>query len=208
MLGWADVWKILLGFVFSVILIWLKELVVHHLQVTGLRKSLWSMMEFESDLEDFMGALERMKVSILQGNMRLVAFDIPKGITSAAEELAHLEPKNAYVYNDLHSSAEIVKNGLSFLRDLIKSLATMKPDPDDEARLRKVIVGQISILKGDRLNLGRAELRVMRYIKLHQAKSNQATIDRMDAALGKFQKDDYDHLFPEQGSPREEVSKG
>ena len=202
MLEWADVWKIALGFASSLILIWAKELFVLHRQVVGLRKSLWSMMEFESDLEDFVGALERMKTSISQGNMRLVAFDIPKSITAAAEELAHLESKSAYIYNDLQSHAEIVKNGLAFLKDLIKSLSTMRPNPEDEVRLRKAIIGQISILKGDRLNLGKAELRVMRHIKEHQSGLNQSTIDRMDTALGKFQKDDYDQLFAEQGSPR------
>jgi hypothetical protein len=188
MFEWSDVWKIALGFASSLILMWVKEIFVHHRQVAGLRKSLWSMMEFESDLEVFIGALDRMKTSISEGNLRLVAFDVPKSITRAAEELAHLEPKSAYVYNDLHSHAEIVRNGLSFLRDLIKSLSTMRPNPDDEVRLRDAIIGQICILKNDRLNLGQAELRVLKHIKGHQHGLNQSTMDRMETALGKFQK--------------------
>lgn len=104
-------------------------------------------------------------------------------------------PHTTYIYNDLHSHAEIVRSGLSFLRDLIKSLSTMKPCPDDELRLRMAIVGQASILKGDRLNLAKAELRVMKHIRSHHTGFNQSTIDRLDIALGKLPKDDYDKLF-------------
>ncbi|HYG65074.1 MAG TPA: hypothetical protein VEL74_21000 [Thermoanaerobaculia bacterium] len=186
MLEWADVWKILLGFASSLILIWIKELFVHYRQVVGLQKSLWSMMEFESDLEEFLAALERMKASISEGNMRLVAFDVPKSITSAAEELAHLEPKNAYIYNDLQTHAEIVRSGLTLLRELLKSLATMKPNPDDEIRLRKAIIGQVDILRSDRLSLGRAEVRVMEHIKGCHPGLNKATVDKMNIALAKF----------------------
>lgn len=186
MLEWGDVWKIVLGFASSLILMWLKELFVHYRQVVGLQKSLWSMMEYESDLETFLGALERMKVSISEGNLRLVAFDVPKSVTSAAEELAHLEPKNAYIYNDLHSQSELVRSGLTLLRELLKSLAIMKPNPDDELRLRKAIIGQIEILRGDRLNLGRSEVRVMEHIKSCHPRLNKATVDKMKSGLGKF----------------------
>ena len=56
MLEWADVVRIALGFASSLILIGIKELFVHHRQVVTIRKSLWNMMEFESDLESFIGA--------------------------------------------------------------------------------------------------------------------------------------------------------
>lgn len=201
MLEWADVWKILLGFTSSVGLIWTKELVVHRRRLGGMRKSLWSMMEFESDLEAFMGAVERIKESVADGNLRLVAFDIPRGITSAADELARLEPQSAYIYNDLQSAAEIVRTGIAFLRDLTKHLSTMKPSDEDEVRLRRAIRGQASILKGDRLNLAAAELRVLKHLRTRQGKFSQSTIDRVESAVGKFTKDDYESLFeePEKG---------
>src|SRR5262245_25350594 len=195
--------KIVLGFASSLILLWIKEIYVHRRQVVGMGKSRWSRMEFESDLEDFVSTLERMKTAIHRGNIMLVAFDIPKSITSAAEDLAHLEPKNAYVYNDLLSHAEIIRNGLAFLRDLIKSLSTMKPNPDDEARLRRAIIGQLMILKNDRLNLGVAELRVVKYIKEHHSGFGQSTIDKMETALSKFQKYDHNKLVTETLDPQE-----
>lgn len=195
MLEWADVWKVVLGFASSMVLIWIKELLVHRRKLKGMRKTLWSMMEFESDLEEFLGALDRIRTSVAEGKLRLVAFDIPEGITSAAEELARLEPKSAYVYNDLQSHAEIVRNGISSLRDFIKHLAVSTAESSNEQRLRNVIVGQASILKGDRLNLGQAELRLMRHLKDNDAGLNQSTVDKLETALAKFQKDDYAKIF-------------
>ena len=40
-----------------------------------------------------------MKASIMKGDLTLETFEVPKAVTSAAEELAHLEPREGIGWN-------------------------------------------------------------------------------------------------------------
>src|SRR5713226_1337499 len=125
MLTWADIAKLCVPFIFSLILIWAK----HWYDISRERKAkqefLWrTINQGLVNLPVALGELDKLADAFKNNRIRIVDFDLAANLTDFGNRLGELDSTNAYVYSDYTSQIEIVKKGLTFLKSLIQEILT------------------------------------------------------------------------------------
>jgi len=193
LLTWADVSKIVIGFMASAILIWLGALLKDYFRKRTLKRSVWNVLKNQTSLDAWMSSLDGMCDAADEGNAYAISFDISIPLSDLISELASIDPLKSDIYYELLGAEQVVRQGLNKLNALQMELVKSRTDGSDWKKsnisLRKMIRGQCSALRSDVISMYEAQLDLMKYIQISRDDS-VSPIDTLQKSLNKQSKAD------------------
>lgn len=170
LLFWADILKIVIGFLTSAILLWLGVLVKDYFRKKTVKRSVWNVLKNQTSLDSWVNALGGMCSAAEEGNAYAISFDISMPLSTLISELASIDPLKADIYYELLGREEVVRQGLKTLNELQMELVKRRTDgknwKEENISIRKMIQGQCTALRQDVISMYDAQLDLMRYIQI------------------------------------------
>lgn len=191
LLSWADVFKIVAGFLTSALLLWLGLLAKDQYRKKTLKRSVWNIFKHQTSLDSWINALNGMCQSAKEGNAYAISFDISLPLSSLVSELASIDPLKSDIYYDLLGKEEVVRQGLSKLNllqmELVKRRTEESQWKHENVSIRSMIQGQCSALREDVVAMYESQLVLMRYIEIKRDDA-VCPIDNLEKSLDRVKK--------------------
>lgn len=188
LLSWNDVLKIVVGFFFSALLIWIGVVVRTNKRKMVLKRSVWNVLKNQTSFDEWMAAMDAMCQAAEDGNAYNISFDVSLPLSRLISELASIDPLKSDIYINLLSKEEVVRRGLRKLGELQMELAKSRTDGVDwsseNISLRKMISGQCCALKKDVIYMYEAQLELMKYIQIKRSDAIDS-VGELEKALNK-----------------------
>jgi hypothetical protein len=185
LLSYSDVAKLLIPFIFALILIWAKDYYEKSRERKSKNEHIWRVIKQSFDdcrkgIDVLNETIEFLKENIIV----FFALDIPQTVTDYAKRLSELEMKSSYLYSDFASKAEIIRNGHKTLQAILTQASFQDlSDSQKSDRIKKAILSQINALKKDFISLAEVELDLMNHIQQKYSKKDVQDINKMEQIL-------------------------
>ena len=185
-LTWADVLKLCVPFVFSLVLLWAKQAYEQRIERRAKSEILWRSIDQSSlELTKTSDELDHIAAAYANDRLRLVSIVVPRGSIVIADRLAELDHGHAHVFSDFAAQTEIVRSGLDRLERL-----TDRAIADGESKstlCAKAIGAQVTSIKRDFLSMAQSELGVLRVLKARNRRFDSQAIVRRESVLRDLQ---------------------
>lgn len=183
MLTWADVLKLCVPFVFSLILLWAKELYVDRRERLRKQQFLWRAIKHNaSSLPQALTAFSRIPEAFREKKFHVQEFITPAVLREASLRLAELDHEHAHIYSDYADASELVQKGLDSLGSLLRSVVTARA-ADREHLLHGIEAHALNVRK-DLITQARSELAVMKSLRqTSPGLFDQPTVDTCEKIL-------------------------
>lgn len=185
LLTFADVLKLIITFLFALILIWAKVFYEERQERRHKNEHLWRGIK--QGFDNCIKGIDALNTTLDYLNKDVIVFfglDIPQTLTDYSKRLSELENKKSHLYSDYFSKAEILRKDHNFLQTILSQAAFQDlKDANVGERIKKAIQSQINAMKGDFIELTNAELELMRYIHAKYQKNNKQDIEKMEQTL-------------------------
>lgn len=169
LLTWADIYKILAGFVVSILLLFVKAAVERWYRRNLLMKGAWCIAKSHDQYRDFENLLNDSELANASGSVFVASVDISDQYGKILAELMSLDPTNADKYINYISTEEIIRAGfknLAALKFEILKGRTAVPSPDSELiSLKRGVAAQCQALRKDLLGWARKELLLLEHLQ-------------------------------------------
>jgi hypothetical protein len=180
-LTWADVVKLCIPFVFSLVLLWAKQVYENRVERKSKSEMLWRAIDQDStELGKALDELDHIANAYTHDRMRLVTIVVPQ-VTEVGARMAELDPAHAYVFSDYTAQAEIVRSGLARLERLTdRAIEAGKGSPGS---LAKAIAAQVKSSKRDFVSMAQSALEVLKILKASNRSFDGQPISRRESVI-------------------------
>mgnify|MGYP000240208507 CR=1 FL=1 len=188
LLKWSDILKIVIGFCISIALMWFKEVFETKRQIRSNKESLWEILTYSADfgLTSIVGYCDRLLDSLSKGTIKLAAIDIPDVLRELSIDLASLDSKNSYLFNEFASDLQLVKEGVLFLKSLQIELIKSRDCPIESGvnpeAIKRAMMGQCKILASDRIRLAEKEKKLILHLEKELGKGSKES-DKISTSI-------------------------
>ncbi len=185
LLNFLDVIKLIIPFLFALILIWAKDFYEKRQERKNKNDHLWNSIK--EGFENFSKVIEALDITfnnLKKNNIVFFSFDIPSTLTDYSKKLSELENKNSHFYSDYVSHAEILRNSHKNLQSMLSQAAFHNlKEKGTGKRIKKAIKSQINAYKGDLIIFAEVELKLMKTLCSEYKKYKEHEIIRLEQFL-------------------------
>ncbi len=180
-LTWADVVKLCIPFVFSLVLLWAKQEFENRVERKSKSEMLWRAIDQDStELVKALDELDHIANAYTHDRMRLVTIVVPP-VTEIGARMAELDPAHAYVFTDYTAQAEIVRSGLARL-ERFTDLA-IEAGKGSPGSLANAIAAQVKSSKIDFVSMAQSALEVLKVLKTLNPSFDSQPISRRESVI-------------------------
>lgn len=180
LLAWADVFKLVAGFGFSLILIWAKSAGERLYRFRSIKRSAWNVAKHHTTFTTWLGELAGFSAAEKEGGVWLSSVDFNEHYTKLVAELSQLDPKHSDVYIEYLGAEQVVRNGferLDKLRFELIKVRNIEAPTESEKSIRRVLTSQCTVVRLDLQKMAERELKVLELIQIKRSDS----VDPIDA---------------------------
>jgi len=197
-LSYLDAMKLSIPFLFSILLIWIKDIYEKNNEKKYKNEHIWRALKQQFD--DCKKGIEALNITWEKFSKHDIivyfSLDIPQSLLDYAKRLTELEYKKSYIYSGFISNAEIVKCGHKNLQALLNQATFCNYSEDNSTKLKKAIGSQLDALKNDFITLAESQLELMEYISKKYHKDGQE-IDKFRSIIDEACKINYPIRYPD-----------
>ena len=185
LLTFTDVLKLIIPFLFALVLIWAKDFYEKWQERKNKNTHLWNSIK--EGFENCIKGIEALDITLENLNKNspvFFSFDIPSTLTDYSKRLSELENKNSHSYSDYVSHAEILRNSHKKLQAMLSQAAFHDlKEKGTGKRIKKAIKSQANAYKGDLIVFAEVELKLMKTIRSKYRKNKEHEINRLEQIL-------------------------
>lgn len=148
---------------------WIRQNLQHRRDVAQARQMVLRLLEAHSDAENVLGHLDRLCDAVSQrGRLVLATIVVERTVVDACSRLAGIDSKCAFNASEFLASLEVFDRGVGRLVNMINMFIEAYPTDGKSNEkyeyLRRLICGQSSVVRKDRLTAMEAEVALLRNI--------------------------------------------
>jgi len=170
LLTWADMFKLLAGFVFSLVLIWAKHAGEQMFRLNTLKRSAWNIAKYHTNFQQWLDDLNETAKYAKEGSVWISAVDLSEHYSTIVAELAKIDSTHSDVYVNYLSAENVVRKGYAHLAtlktELIKARTTVPSSATEAVSLKGGIVAQCLAIKKDLRIMAQEELELLKLIEI------------------------------------------
>lgn len=178
MLSWYDILKLIVPVTTAFAVILTKRALERRTERIAKAEYLWRGIDQGiGGLSTAIHAMIEISDAFKSGDVKLVQLDVPTPLADCASRLAELDPKHAYIYIDYVSYAQIVRNDVAFLSELIK--IALNSTNVGQSKVLIAIQAQIVAVIGDLQILAKKEEKILTVLfTMYKKKFDHQVIDK------------------------------